>query len=96
VAVGAAAAASKEISMEEFAGGLVYIPAAADGLTSIAYWTATEAGGTYFAMYDEDGVAVSQTVSHSKAYALPAALFGCRFVKLVGNEAHTVDVHLKT
>ena len=95
VTVSDASATSKEVSLEQFVGGVVYIPAAADGLTSIAWHTAPVAGGTYLALYDEDGIEVKQTVSHSKAYAIPSAVWGCGFVKLVGNTAKTVDLYLK-
>ena len=96
VAVGDAVATAKEVSLEEFAGGVVYIPAASAALTSIAWHTAPVAGGTYLPLYDEDGVAVSQTVVHTRAYAIPAAVWGCGFVKLVGNVGSvTVDLYLK-
>ena len=94
VAVGATSAASKEVSLEQFAGGVVYIPAA-ETVVTLTYYTAPVAGGTYLQLYDEDGIAVTQTVSHTKAYAIPAAVWGCGFVKLVGNAAKDVDLYLK-
>lgn len=94
VTVGLTAAASKEVSLEQFAGGVVYVPTG-ETVVTLTYYTAPVAGGTYLALYDEDGVAVTQTVSDAKAYALPAAVWGCGFIKIAGNAAATVDLYLK-
>ena len=94
VTVGTTAAASKEISLEQFAGGIVYIPTG-ETVVTLTYHTAPVACGTYLALYDEDGVAVTQTVSAAKAYAIPAAVWGCGFIKISGDAAATVDLYLK-
>ena len=93
---GVTAAASDEIPFGPYAGGMVHIPAA-EGVTTITWYSAEKMGGTYLAAYDEDGVAVTQTVSHTKAYAIPAALYGSRALKAVASAgtASTLLITLK-
>jgi hypothetical protein len=96
VTSGVTAAASDEILFGSYAGGIVFLPAGV-GVTTITWYVAEKPGGTYLLAYDEDGTAVTQTVSHTKAYAIPAALYGARAIKAVASAgtASTIIVSLK-
>ena len=96
VTAGVTAAASDEIIFGPYGGGMVFLPAGV-GVTTITWYAAEKPGGTYLAAYDEDGTAVTQTVSHTKAYAIPLALFGARAIKAVASvgTASTIIVSLK-
>jgi hypothetical protein len=96
VTVDTTAAASEEINFSGYAGGVVFIPTTAGAsITTLTWYAAEKSGGTYLPLSDEDGVAVAQTVSHTKVYALPSALYGCRFLKAVGNAAGTIIISVK-
>jgi len=96
VTAGVTAAASDEIIYGSYAGGMVFLPADV-GVTTITWYAAEKPGGTYLVAYDEDGVAVTQTVSHTKAYAIPAALYGARALKAVASAgtASTIIISVK-
>ena len=96
ITAGVTAAASTEIMFASYAGGMVFLPAGV-GVTTITWYVAEKPGGTMLVAYDEDGVAITQTVSHTKAYAIPSALFGARAVKAVASAgtASTIIVSLK-
>jgi hypothetical protein len=94
VTVATAVANSGEILCSEFALGMVYVPAGSS-LTTLTWYAAEKAGGTYTAAYDELGNAVVQTVAAAKCYQVPVALAGAAALKIVGNAAGTVDVVLK-
>lgn len=96
VTSGVTAAASTEIIFGSYAGGMVFLPAGV-GVTTITWYAAEQPGGTYLVAYDEDGVAVTQTVSHTKAYAIPSALHGARAIKAVASAgtASTIIASLK-
>ena len=94
VTVATAVANSEEIMSGSYAGGMIFVPSGST-ITTITWYAAEKAGGTYLAAYDADGVALTQTVAASKAYEIPAALFGCRAIKAVGNAAGTLAISLK-
>lgn len=94
VTVATAVASSEEIKYGGFAFGEIYIPTGSS-ITSLTWYTASENGGTYMAAYDEDGVAVTQTVSAAKAYPIPTALAGCKAIKAEGDAAGVMDVVMK-
>jgi len=94
VTVATAAASSDEIKFGWAAFGQVYIPAGSS-ITSLTWYSAPTYGGTYTAAYDEDGVAVTQTVAAGKCYAVPSALAGCTGLKAVGDAAGEFDISLK-
>jgi hypothetical protein len=85
--IGATLGASDVIKFGEFTMGEYHIPSTASSLTTITWYSCATEDGTYLAAYDGDGVAVTQTVSASKAYPIPAALAGACFIKAVGNVA---------
>lgn len=104
--IASGAAITDAISMERHAGGSVLMPSA---------WTAANVGfkisdaesGTYYPLYDAEGSIVEiASPAASKAYAIPAEVFGAAYVKLwsqdgSGNDtnqaaARTVGIILKT
>lgn len=96
VAVTTSVATCTEIPFGSYGGGIVFIPTTAGAsVTSLTWYVAEKMGGTYLAAYDEDGVAVTQTVAHTKAYAIPSALFGARALKAVANAAGTIIISVK-
>lgn len=93
VTIDTTAAACEEIPFGSYAGGEIFF--GTTGVSTLTWWVAEKMGGTYVAAYDEDGVAVTQTVSSSKAYPIPSALFGAAALKAVGDVAGTMAVSLK-
>lgn len=85
---------SQEILYGEYTCGEVQIPAGSS-ITSLAWWVAPKAGGTYLPARDYNGVLVTQTVAHSNAYPIPLALIGNVVLKALANAAGTIDVSLK-
>ena len=94
VTVGTTAAASEEIRYGGYAGGMTCIPAGSN-ITTLTWYVAEKFGGTYLPAYDEDGWLVEQEVVHTRAYALPLALFGARAIKAVGNVDGEISVTMK-
>lgn len=85
---------TEEIRLGNYSGGFVFIPAGSS-VTTLTWWVAEKASGTYFAAYDEDNAAITQTVAASQANAIPSALFGAMAIKAVSNAAGTMAVSLK-
>jgi hypothetical protein len=87
---------TEEIKFGIYTGGFVLIPTVAGAdITSLTWWVAEKAGGTFLPASDEDGTAIVQTVAKTKAYAIPAAIFGAAAAKIVVNAAGTVAMCLK-
>ena len=70
--------------------------------TAISFTVAPTSGGTYQALNDDAGVAISLTVAQGKTIGITgdnaAALAACRFIKLVagGNEAADRTIKILT
>ena len=96
IAVVATEGASKEILYGEYTSGMVHIQAAS-AVTELTWYVSPKAGGTYYVAYDYNGVAVTQTVSHTKSYPIPLALIGNIAIKVVASvgATGTIDVSLK-
>lgn len=94
VDVGATEEASEEVSFVQYAGGSVSIPADST-ITSLTYYACHTFGGTHLELKDQDGEDVKQTVEAGHVYALPDAVFGVPYFKMVGDHAGTVSVFLK-
>lgn len=94
IALDTAIGTTEEIPFELASGGTIHIPAASP-ITSLTFWAAPKRGGTFLALYDKLAAAVVLTVSASKCYELPAAVFGCTSLKIVVNAAGTVDLSVK-
>lgn len=100
------AALSDAFDMRDYAGGTLYMPAAWTA-ASIGFQIATETGGTYYPLYDEDGTLVQiSSPAVDNAYSLPKELFSARFVKLWSQDgaasgtnqgaARTIVIELKS
>jgi hypothetical protein len=89
IAVGGTA--SDEVVLDGYAIGMVHMPSTLEG-TALTFTVAPVSGGTFVALEDSSGNAVSLTVEASKAYALPEAIFGAPYAKLVmGSTQTTTD-----
>jgi hypothetical protein len=96
VSVTDAIATCDVIPFGSYSSGIVFVPTTAGAsVTSLTYYVCEKADGTYLPLSDQDAVAVAQTVSHTKAYEMPSALFGARFVKILANAAGTLTLTLK-
>lgn len=94
VTVDTTSGASEEILCGSYAGGIVFVPSGSS-ITTITWYVAEKPGGTYLVLLDDSGGSIVQTVAAGYAYALPAALFGARAAKAVGNAAGSVALTLK-
>lgn len=83
-----------EINYTDAAGGTLHITAGS-GLTTLTFWVAPEIGGTFTPAY-ESTTAVTLTVVHTRAYAIPASLLGAGAIKIVGNTTGSIEVSLKS
>jgi hypothetical protein len=89
IAVGGTA--SSVVTLDGFAMGMIHMPSTLEG-TALTFTVAPTYGGTYVAPEDSSGNAIAVTVEASKAYAIPEALFGAPFLKLVmGTTQTTTD-----
>lgn len=73
---------SNAFTVDGYSSGGVQCPAALTS-TAMTFTVCDTFGGTYVALTDSSGSAISQTVAASKAFALPSALFAFRFAKLI-------------
>lgn len=96
--VNTALADTTALSMAGYAGGRVYIPAGSS-VTSLTFYDAPYAEGTFVASYDDTTttpVAIALTgLSAEKSYPIPAKMFGAGAIKMVSNADGVVDVCLK-
>lgn len=76
--------------MDGFSFGGVQCPASLSS-TTMTFTVSDTYAGTYVALVDSAGNAISQTVAASKAWALPAELFAFNFAKLVGGSSEAAD-----
>ena len=80
--IGASAALSDVMDFRAWAGGIILMPGTWTA-ASIGFQVAATSGGTYYPLYDEDGSLVQiASPTASKAYAIPAEVFGASFVKI--------------
>ena len=95
-------ATATEIDLRGYSGGTVLFRAG-ETITTLTFYAAEKdagafldgAAGTYEQLYDTNNAAVSLTVAADRAYPLPSEVFGCHFLKLIGNAAATPDITLK-
>ena len=84
-------ATSEVITTDGYAFGGYILPATFDG-TAMTFLVCTEYGGTYVALEDSDGNAITHVVEASKAYVFPPELFAFPYAKLVaGSNQTTTD-----
>jgi hypothetical protein len=77
---------TQEIDLGMAVRGEVHIPSGSSA-TSITWHSSTTSEGTYLPCYTSGNTAVTQTVAAGRAHALPAELFGRKYVKGVVNAA---------
>lgn len=94
IALDTAIGTTEEIPFEAASGGTIHIPLGSS-ITTLTFWAAPKRGGTFLALYDKAAAAVVMTVSASKCYELPTAVFGCASLKIVVNAAGNVDLSIK-
>lgn len=83
------------ITYKNYAGGAVIIPSGSS-ITSLTYYGAGDYSGTFTAIYDSAGVAVTQTVAGGRAYPIPDACFPYPYLKIVSNADGAVTFVGKT
>jgi hypothetical protein len=94
VVVAAAIADSDAIVFKGFTKGVMILQAdASSPTTTVNYYVSSTESGTYYELKNSSG-AVSDTVAVEKAWPLPLELEGAAFIKLLGNNAGVVDLHL--
>lgn len=94
-AVTNSASTTAEMVIEDFSQGEVFVPTGS-GLITLTWHVAEKAGGTYLPAQDTSGSAVATTVSATKAYPVPAVLFGAAAIKAVGNTSGNIIVGFKS
>ena len=83
---------STALVFKGFTKGVVLVPSGSS-ITAITYWASSTEGGTYTQLYNA-GSAISTTVAASRVFALDSAIEGIAYLKLQGDAAGTVDLHL--
>lgn len=83
-----------EIEIRGFTSGMVYIPSGSS-IATITWYAAAEPGGTYIAVENGSGAAVTSTVDAATAVAIPASCMSAGALKAVGSADGTMDVSLK-
>mgnify|MGYP004447389799 CR=1 FL=1 len=87
---------STEVDFSEYAGGVVYVPNVTGAIGNITFEVSDKKGGTYHALEDSGGTAVSITAEINKGYPLPDELFGANHFRMVAaTNAKTCIVTLK-
>lgn len=81
-----------EVLLDGAEQGTLYVPAGST-ITSVSFYVAPAPGGTFVALYSAT-TAVELTTTVSRAYAIPAAVFGARAMKMVCNTSGTLPVSL--
>lgn len=74
--------------------GTVRVPNGSS-ITSITWYAKRSSSDTAVALYDQDGVAVSQTVAADRVVELNTALAGCKYAVPKTDAAGTLYVHLE-
>ena len=95
VAVGTAAADSTPISMMEYAGGMIYMPATTS-ISTLTWLSSLHEAGPYVPLQDGAGTAATSTVGANMCCPLPAVCYPAAHLKAIGNAAGVFDLNLKT
>jgi hypothetical protein len=91
VTIAVGGTASDALVLDGYAMGMIHLPSTLEG-TALTFTVCPTFGGSYQAVEDSSGNAISLTVEASKSYAIPEALFGAPFAKLVmGSTQTTTD-----
>lgn len=92
--IAVSAATSAPIVFDGYSFGGFILPAEYDGTTGITFTVCDTRGGTYVALEDATGAAISVVGEASKAYAFPPEIFAFPYGKIVapGNQSTTDTV----
>ena len=87
---------SPTIDLSNYASGEIAIPSGSP-ITTLTYYVLTPSvsPGEY-AAYDATPAAITQTVAASRAYPIPAAVFGAAQIRIKVNAAGSVHINLKS
>jgi hypothetical protein len=83
-----------QLAYGAYSGGTIHVPTGSS-ITTLTYYAYDHEAAAYSALYDADGVAVTQTVAATNAYPILDSAYGVRTLVLVANAAGTVNVDLK-
>lgn len=86
VVIASSGTASAAVDARDYAMFQLRLPAAFTG-TTLTFTTSDAIGGTYQALSDNTGTAVSLTVAQGKDYDLPSALASAHFFKVVSGSS---------
>jgi hypothetical protein len=88
-----ATALATTLRLDDMAGGVVNLGTMSTNATSLQMWGSTSADGTFSRMYNSDGSVADITLSPSstagRIYALPDAVFGVSFLKIVSSTTNS-------
>lgn len=88
VTIASGATESGALTLDGYAMGMVFLPSTFDG-TSVTFICCATKGGTYVPLEDASSNAVTITTAASQCFALPDALFGAPYCKLVAGSTQT-------
>jgi hypothetical protein len=90
---------STPVDFSKMAGGEIHVPAGSAGLTMLTWYTSHDGRPENYvpAKKEADGTGVTVAVdgTNGGGYPVPADLFGCHFLKAVGNVAADLRITLK-
>jgi len=91
VTLSTATASATTIRWDDVAGGAVLLGTGATAATSIQLWCSGTTDGTFGRLYDASGsaadIALAQSATEARVYALPDAAYGVGALKLVAGQA---------
>jgi hypothetical protein len=100
--VGTTTSSSSTIRLDDMAAATVYVSDADTAATTISVWAAAGPGDAFVPLVGTDGsdVLITLNTAGSRAYSLPTAVAGARFIRLVADSeigtAATVSVSVKS
>lgn len=90
--IASGAALTEAFDMSIHAGAVLFTPGTWTA-ANIGFKVSSAYAGTYAPLYDEDGAIVEVAATASKAFSLPAELFGCSWVKLWSQDGSGNDTN---
>lgn len=94
VVVGASEGAAGALDVRHAAGLQMHVPADVTG-QDVAVYVSDAFNGTFVPLNDSAGDPVTITIAALNAYDMPEAVYGCHFIKLVGEAAFTATILAK-
>lgn len=93
IAAATVVADSTAFSFAQWAGAQVYL--SGNAATTLTWYSAPTEDGTFTPVENGSGVAVTSTVGAAMNCLIPAACFGCGWLKAVANNATVLTIHFK-